>query len=421
MAGAPAGRAQEPPARPEPIATSGAVPSELLCFDALMLAFIKEREIPGAALAVAKDGRLVLARGYGWASLPDRRPVQPTSLFRVASLSKPLTAAAVMQLVDRGQLSLETRVFEILKLQQAATGADPFDTRWQQITILHCLQHTAGFDRSASYDPMFRSREIMEHWNALGPASPWDIIRYMVQRPLDFDPGARYAYSNFGYCLLGRVIERVTGRPYAAYVRDEVLLPLGIRQARLGKTLPRWRAADEVAYYERDNPQGPAVVGPLGQEVPLPYGAWYLEAMDSHGGWIASAVEMARFAAALEPDRCPILTAGTCQAMFARPAHAAGYDDEAKQSPWFYSCGWMLRVARDGAANYWHTGSLPGTAALMVRRSDRVCWAVLFNTRSGPDGQHLGRAIDPLLHEAASQVSHWPSDDLFARYLAPAE
>jgi N-acyl-D-amino-acid deacylase len=122
------------------------------------------------------------------------------------------------------------------------------------------------------------------------------IIRYMLARPLDFDPGKMYAYSNFGYCLLGRVVEAVSGETYEDYVREEVLKPMGIHDMRIGKSLLEGRAPREVRYGQGEPLMLKSIFGPkLGELVPAPYGTSCIEAMDAHGGWIASSVDLARF------------------------------------------------------------------------------------------------------------------------------
>ena len=153
---------------------------------------------------------------------------------------------------------------------------------------------------------MFRSAGIAQALNVSPPAGPQHIIRYMVGQPLDFDPGSRYACSNFGDRLLGRVIERVAGVAYERYVQQAVLAPPGFCRMRLGKTLPVERVADEVMYYDDQDRTGSAVVGTIGERVPVPYGAWSLEALDAPAGWMASAVDLVRLASALDvPAACP--------------------------------------------------------------------------------------------------------------------
>jgi N-acyl-D-amino-acid deacylase len=268
-----------------------------------------------------RHGRLIYARGFGLADIEADEPVRPDSLFRIASVSKPITAVAVLQLVEQGKLGLDDKAFERLHGDPAFNPHGTPDPRLRQVTIRQLLRHTGGWDRDVSFDPMFRPIEIARELDVDAPAGTSAVIRYMGGKPLDFNPGERYAYSNYGYCVLGRLIEKASGQPYEAYVKEHVLLPLGITRMKLGHTLLEDRAEGEVKYYEPEGKPEPAVVGKnIGQDAPLPYGAWYLEAMDAHGGWIASAVDLVRFAAAFDdPARCPLLKAGTIAEMFARP------------------------------------------------------------------------------------------------------
>jgi N-acyl-D-amino-acid deacylase len=186
---------------------------------------------------------------------------------------------------------------------------------------------------------------------------------------------------------------------------------------RIGKTLPEGRVAHEVFYDTAVDPR-PAVIGKIGETVAAPYGSWYLEAMDSHGGWIASAVDLVRFARALDDaDHCPLLKPASIRDMWARPEGAAGFEADGKEKATFYGCGWFVRP--DKAADrlkVWHTGSLDGAATLLVHRADKTSWAVLFNRRSTAKNEHLGRAIDPLLESAAAEVKSWPDVDWFGSY-----
>jgi CubicO group peptidase (beta-lactamase class C family) len=245
------------------------------------------------------------------------------------------------------------------------------------------------------------------------------IIHYMLGRPLDFDPGSRYARSNFGYSLLGRVIERVTGIAYERYVQQAVLAPLGLHRMRLGKTLPAERAADEVMYHDAQDRTRPAVMGPIGAWVPVPYGAWSLEALDAPAGWLASAVDLVRFAAAFDvPAACPILQPESIVTMFARPAGPAGHEGSGTPKAVYYGCGWQVRpIGQRGDVDTWHFGRLDGTSALLARRYDGKNCAVLFNTSNGPDGQQLANKIAGLLHQAVDQVQDWPTADQFPQLL----
>lgn len=352
-----------------------------------MRSLLTDHEVPGASLAVTHNGRLVYSRGFGWADADHKQPVQPDSLFRIASISKPITAVAILQLIEQGKLRLDDRVLDLLKLKPTELG----DPRLADITVRHCLEHSGGWDRDKSFDAMFRPVLIARSLQVDPPAGPNEVIRYMLGMPLDFAPGERYAYSNFGYCLLGRVIECVTGKPYEEHMRTALLAPLGIQRMKIGHTLLDERADGEVMYH--DQARGPAVLGKsLGEEVPSPYGAWYLEAMDAHGGWIASAADLVRFASALDdPQRSP-LKADSIAAMFSRPNYAK--DDR------FYACGWFVRSVVEGKQTAWHTGSLPGTSTILVRRHDGLAWSVLFNRRDGRDAKRMSAHAEERINEA---------------------
>ena len=447
--------------------TSGFL-SPFFTFDREIQKFMSARNVPGGALAVVKDGRLVYTRGYGWADRENKVPVKPTSLFRIASISKPFTAVAVLKLIEEKKLRLDAPVWGLLDLPSWVPGGKNSDERWKQITARHLLQHTGGWDRDKSFDPMFRPREIATSFGLPSPPDPRVIIRYVLGKPLDFDPGTRYAYSNFGYCVLGRVIEKIAGTSYEKFVQEIVLAPIGISQMRVGASLAEKRVEGEVRYYtphdeaaesvfddlpsprspsdaqrggDTSNPppappkegsnrarasaqvpsregQGVGSVtgdGRAGKQVPWPYGGFCLESMDAHGGWIASAVDLARFAAALhDAEHSPLLKPESIQTMHMPPEPPVSRNDDGSLKDHYYGCGWLVRpVGKE--ANYWHTGSLPGTYTLLVRRHDGASWVVLFNQRSD-DKKLPDSEIDPALHSAANAVTDWPKHDLFKQF-----
>ena len=129
------------PKEGEPVVSTGRQFAELKSFDELMEGFVRDNELPGAALAVAKDGRLVYARGFGYADVEEKQPVQPESLFRIASISKPFTAVATLQLVEQGKLGLNDSVFGLLPHKPHLAKGDSIDLRLGQVTIAHLLRH----------------------------------------------------------------------------------------------------------------------------------------------------------------------------------------------------------------------------------------------------------------------------------------
>jgi serine/threonine protein kinase/WD40 repeat protein/CubicO group peptidase (beta-lactamase class C family) len=351
-----------------PLPRSGKVVAELEGFDQAMDRFMRERGIRAGALAVIKDGKLVLSRGYGYADREDKREVVPETPFRLASVTKPITAAAILKLIRSGKLKRDDRVYDLLHPEPPP--GERIDPRWKEVTIGQLLEHKGGWDRSAAFDPMFRPVEAALALGKPSPASAADIIRYMAGQPMQFAPGSKSAYSNFGYCLLGRVIEKASGMGYLEYLQKEVLAPAGATGIYLGRTLPKDRDRREPVYDDPD-------VGPNAMEsgrndwVPAPDGTFCLEAMDSHGGLTASAVDVARFLSAYTLSGEP---AG------ARPVAGSSF------------------------------GSMPGTFTMALQRADGVGVVALFNRRKDRSGRDYF-AIRELMDRAADGVVRWPDGE----------
>jgi CubicO group peptidase (beta-lactamase class C family) len=391
-------------------------------FDRDMIAFMRQYKIPGASMAIVKSGRLVYARGFGLADVDRQEPVLPTSLFRIASVSKTITAVTILHLIELGKLHRDDRVFNLLKLETKVPPLVEFDPRWKQITVSHLLRHEGGWDRGKSGEPINVGLDVLRFNQAAPPLTTDHIIRYMLARPLDFDPGQEYVYSNFGYCLLGRVVEAVTGRTYEDYVRDEILKPMGIVDMRVGKSLVKDRAPGEVRYYHQSEPlTRRSVFGPiLGEPVPQPYGSACIEAMDSHGGWIASSVDLARFATALNPGSSyKALSSKAREMMFRRPSGPSGFEPGGKPKEVYYACGLSVRPYIEAVTgNAWHCGLLPGCSSALLRRHDGVNAAILVNKRDDSLGiSGLAQVfLDDHLHGFVEKVSVWPRGNLFPKF-----
>ncbi len=379
---------------------TGVTPEE--SFASVLPPLMSKWNIPGGAVALARNESIVLAAAYGLADKAGSVAVTTSSLFRLASLSKPVTAAAVLKLAESGLLDLDAKVFDILNDVEPPPGAT-VDLRLAGITVLDLLRHSGGWDRSVSFDPMFRSREIAAAMGVAAPADAAAIVGYMKGQPLDLDPGTKYAYSNFGYCLLGRIIEKITGQSYEEYVRTAVLAPAGASGMRLGRSLETGRADGEVVYYDHAGAPLAASVFDTGPAVvPWPYGGFAIEPMDAHGGWLASAADLLRFILVVDgrtvkPD---ILQPGTVSLMVARPplAEYAGADA-------YYALGWQVRPTGTDA-NWWHTGSLPGTSTIMVRTANNMCWVALFNSRPA-DADAFFNELDSALWRAVNGITDW--------------
>jgi CubicO group peptidase (beta-lactamase class C family) len=398
-------------ARAEP--TGSSLPG-LGSYDDMMTALIKKWDVPGAALAVAYHGKLLLVRGYGLANKERSIPVEPTSLFRLASLSKTVTAVAVLQLVQDGRLTLDDKVVPILG--DIGPRADRIaDVRVHDITVRHLLQHSGGFDRSRSGDVVFLPGAADVARRQGGPLPPDcpTIMRDTLERKLDFAPGERFAYSNIGYCILGRVVERVTGVTYETYVRQHVLTPVGAARMKIGRTLEP--AAGEVTYYDYRGAKEVKAMPGFGLKLaPQPYGAFAIETMDSYGGWIGAPVDYLRFILAIDGQRgATLLSSATLAEMNARAELKAATSDgdESNGNGVFYGLGIRIRPVAHGA-NLFHTGSIPGTSTLAVRTADGFAWVVAFNSRP-QDRNGFRGDVDRGLWVAKGKVKRWPDGDLF--------
>ena len=365
---------------------------------------MRERGFPGAAFSIARQGKVLYTQAYGLADRETDEKVRPESLFRIASLSKPITALAILKLAESQGLDLDFRFTEILSRDKRFPAASQWTEGWDRITIRHLLHHTGGWDRGKSFDPMFRTLDIQRTLNLKEVPDTWDVIRYMSRQPLDFSPGRNYAYSNFGYCILGRVIEVISGRTYESFVTQHLLAPLNIRDMRLGATRLNERVPGEVRYHMSRNQTARSVFSSVEQKVAWPYGGFLLEFMDAHGGWIASAPDLARLTASLQsPETCAILKPETLRQLSQPPAPPVSRKEEALDDT-YYGLGWMIRPRGEGGRhNAWHSGSLPGTSTLWVRRADGIGFVILFNQRSD-DERSKDAEIDPQLNRAINSV-----------------
>lgn len=379
-------------------------PDRFTSFDQVVEEHIRARGIHGASLAVSRDGEILYASGYGWADAAGARSATSNTRYRIASISKPVTAVAILRLVEAGRLKLDAPALPLLDELLEGTPP-PVDARWSKITVRHLLQHTAGFDRDASFDPMFRPLQIAEAEGEPPPALPQAIIRYMLKQPLDFKPGARHAYSNFGYSLLGRIVESLTGLPYEEALLRDVLRPAGCGGMRIGATHREGALAREAAYGRVDDEPAVDVWDPEGlRSAPWPYGGFHLEAMDAHGGWVATPSELLRFLAAVEGRGVPpLLQEETLRQIIEPPAPPVARGENGELRETYYGLGWQVRPVSGEGANWWHAGSLPGTWGILVRRWDGLAWALLMNGRSR-DEKLPDATIDRALHGAAAAV-----------------
>ena len=357
-----------------PQTASGFDTEELRAMRATAAAFMQKHAVPGLSVAIAKAGRLVYAEGFGLADTETKEKVAPSHLFRIASLSKPLTSVAIFRLLESGKLNLSDKVFGAKGLLGTMCGEPPYLPYVEDVTIEHLLTHTAGGWQNDDSDPMF-SHPAMNHQQLIA----WTIGHQALKHP----PGGHYAYSNFGYCVLGRVIEKLSGQSYDKYVCGNVLAPCGITRMRISGNTRAERARGEVSYYDKDRE--------------APYGM-NVRRMDSHGGWLATPTDLVRFLVRVDGFRTKrdLLKPETIKVMTTASSASASY-----------AKGWCVNKYN----NWWHMGSLPGTTSVMVRTSHQFCWAALTNTRRTKSS--MDADLDRLPWEMIGRISRWPEEDLF--------
>ncbi len=337
--------------------------------DAIVQQFMRKYEVPGLSLAISRNDQMVYAGAFGWADEKRSQPLTLTNRLRMASCSKPITALAVLRLVEQGRINLDAPVFGKDGLLGTGYGVPTFERKPAVITVRHLLQHAAGGWGNKSADPIF-------DYHDLGLD---DIIRRTVaERELKSAPGTAYAYSNFGFALLGKIIEKVTGATYEAAVRDLVLRPC----EAAGMRISAMRGA-------RPEPDEPHYFGAPGER---PY-RLRPEIMQAHGGWIATPMELLQVLDRVDGNAAvpDILQAESLQLLMREGVPRSNY-----------SLGWSVNRAR----NKWHLGSMPGTFAMICCASNGFNWALLMNTR--PTQSKFSTDADQLVWKILESVRDWP-------------
>jgi CubicO group peptidase (beta-lactamase class C family) len=361
-------------------------------------AFLRRWSIEGASIAIAKDGKLVFAHGFGYADTASRIETQPYSQFRIASISKLVTAVGVMRLREEGKLSLTDSVFGPGGILNDPFFGVPKDKRVYRINVAELLSHEAGWTQRYG-DQMFMPLVVAEKMHVKPPVDTKTIVKFALEKNLHYTPGSGKAYSNLGYSILGLVIEKVSGMAYEDFCRQTILEPLGIFDMKIAGNLPSEKAPFEVTYYEpADVLLKPSIYG-TGELVPPSYGGNDIRALGAAGAWVATAPDLMRLLLAVDgfKTRPDILSDESIRFMT---------DNENGYAP----VGWKATVM-DGT--WWRTGSFPGSAGMMKRQSDGISWVVLFNS-SAWNGPEIYSYINNMMSRAISKIDLWPDYDLFS-------
>lgn len=343
--------------------TAPAAPAREAEIDRLMRPY--DGDVPGAALLVLKDGRAVVRRGYGRSDLERQVEAGPATNYRLASVSKQFTAAAVLLLAQDGRLAIEDPVRKWLPSLPASADA---------ITVRHLLTHTSGL---LDYEDLMATPYE-------GQISDAGVLALLAgQDRLYFPPGSTYRYSNSGYALLALVVERASGTSFADFLRTRIFAPLGMHGslARIaggpevphrawgyGATADGWERTDQNAYS--------AVLG--------------------DGGIYASIDDLARWDAALYDDR--LFSDATRAQAFGKQVQVASAPEAT-----YYGYGW--RVNEDGSRQ-WHNGESIGFRNSLVRWPEQRLTVILLSNRNDPTPYDTALAIGRLFLTEDHAASH---------------
>ena len=263
--------------------------------------------------------------------------------------------------------------------------------------VENLLRHQGGFTNRAG-DPMFCPIDIAKKMNVPAPADLNTIIKFVLSRRLGFTPGTSTCYSNVGYGILSKVIEKISGKNYEEFIQDSILIPAGCYDMHLAHNLDKDRYFNEVKYYEQSDAD---LIRSCDGRDTLVYrsnGGNNIEALYGAGGWVASPTELLRFLSAIDAnDSYPdILTKESVEIMTKCVKNAL-------------PLGWMNT---NNQGDWWRSGTLAGTSAMLKRQRDGFCWAFITNT-SNWTGPRFPHKIEGMMARAMDRVKEWPDRNLF--------
>jgi CubicO group peptidase (beta-lactamase class C family) len=313
---------------------------------------------PGAAVLVVQDGKTVLRKGYGMAELELGVPIAPDMVFRVGSVTKEFTAACILKLVEEGRLALDDPIEKYLP---------DFPTGGRRVTIEQLLTHTSGVRSYTDMPGWFGARMREDR-------SPPEVEALFDGEPFDFEPGTGWHYDNSGYVLLGEILEKVTGTPYAELVAETIFRPLGMNDTRYGSDAPI--VPKRVAGYQK-TPNG--VVNAPFLSMTEPYAA---------GALVSTVDDLARWHRAL--DAGAVLKPESMRRMWTPVRLPDGTDTR-------YAYGWIVWTL-DGHPVVEHGGGINGFQTANLRLpNERITVAVLSNCGGCVDPRTLALSAATLL------------------------
>ncbi len=365
-------------------------------FDNEILKFMKYWDLKGGSFAIMRNDSLLYAKGYGYADLENSIKCEVKNTFRVASVSKLLTATAIMKLVEDERLKLDSQVFGEDGILCDTTFLDVKYSNTKKITVDHLLRHTAGFSSPVG-DPAFFQENISRVLDKELPLSVDDFIHYAIQNRLKTNPGSSYDYSNLGYIILSKVIEVASGMEYERYMKEEVFAAADCHDMYIGRNFSENRPKNEVQYYEVKEAEPVEAYDGSGRMTMKSDGGNNVTAIAGAGGWVASPVEILKFVASI--NKCDIV-----ENILSKESISTMTYDSKRDKP----IGW----ASVSGTEWLRSGSMAGTTALIKQQKNGYTWVFLTNSSSW-NGHRLSRYISTNISRYVSNVKEWPKRDLF--------
>jgi D-alanyl-D-alanine carboxypeptidase len=349
--------------------------TDMTAIDQSVSAFMKQYSVPGLSLAITLNDKLVYVKAYGQSDVEANQAATTNNLYRISSLSKQITSAVIMKLMDQGKINMTDKVFGPGAILGTEYGTLPYGSGITGITVSDLLHHTEGGWPDDNTDPLGQNPSM-----TVQQIVSWGLDNV----PLITAPGTptSYYYSHFGYCILGRVIEKITGMTYTQAAQSLILQPSGITDMQIAGNTLADRVPNEVKYYDAQN---------------RAYG-FNLNRTDASEGWIASATDLARFLVHVDG-----LSSQTILSQNALTVMSTGSVANPK-----YACGWEINMY-----NWFHHGNFPGTGTTqaITTQSGNFNYVILTNTSSS-DSNFSGN-MDNIFWNSIPNVSAWPTYDLF--------
>lgn len=330
--------------------------------DSTVTNFQNKWKIPGLSVAIAKDGKLIYAKGFGYADTLKKEPVTTNSLFRIASCSKTITALGIMKLVEDKKVGLDDMVFGGTGILNDSIYKNITDSSIYKITVKNLLQQTIGWPDV----DIIGGNEASYALHLPLPAGSKENIKYILLQKHEFAPSTKYSYSNFNYLFLGEIVKKVSGKNYEDFIQTEILNPIGVYTTLPAKSKIEGRTTNEVIYYDYNGGKSLSAFDTT-EIVPQSYSNNMAPKLPA-GGWISRPIDMIKLVLAFDGLDKPVdlLNKETINIMTTPPN-----DIKSK-----YAMGVKI------ADNMWfHTGALTwGTFAMWFKTDNNICFAITCNT-----------------------------------------